>query len=76
MLETYNIYNMRKLFLLKLFMVAVALGVCAPADAQKKKKELYVPMDYSTCGYRASEKEIPDVPNVVYVTPVGGDCSE
>ena len=29
--------------------------------APKPKKQLYVPMDYSTCGYRASEEAIPDV---------------
>ncbi|MBO4964074.1 MAG: pectate lyase, partial [Prevotella sp.] len=44
------------------------------ADAAKKK-ELYVPMDYSTCGYRASECKIPDVPNVVFVGNDGSsDC--
>lgn len=30
-------------------------------------------MDYSTCGYRASEQTIPDVSNAVYVTPTDGD---
>lgn len=35
--------------------------------APKPKPVLYVPMDYSTCGYRASEQPIPDVKNVVYV---------
>lgn len=44
------------------------------ADAGKKK-EVYIPMDYSTCGYHASEKAIPDVRNVVYVGNTTGDCS-
>ncbi len=44
--------------------------------AQKKpKKELYVPMDYSTCGYHASESAIPDVDVSVYVAWQDGDCS-
>lgn len=32
--------------------------------------------DYSYCGYRASEKPIPDVSNVVFVPRQEGDCSE
>lgn len=43
------------------------------------KKELYIPMDYSTCGYRASEQAIPDVPNVVFVGncgAMGNDCTD
>lgn len=61
---------MRKL-LTVLFMAALLTGT---ADAAKKK-ELYVPMDYSTCGYRASECKIPDVPNVVFVGNDGSsDC--
>ena len=44
--------------------------------AQKKpQKELYVPMDYSTCGYHASEVPIPDVGAVVRVEWQAGDCS-
>ena len=50
------------------------LTLCAVA-APKPKKELYVPMDYSTCGYRASEQAIPDVPVVVSVAWQAGDCS-
>lgn len=45
------------------------------ADAGKKK-DVYIPMDYSTCGYHASEKEIPNVKNVVFVGNTDGDCSE
>ena len=43
--------------------------------APKTKKEVYIPMDYSTCGYHASEKAIPDVPVNIYVAPQQGDCS-
>lgn len=44
--------------------------------AGKKPKEVYIPMDYSTCGYHASEREIPNVRNVVFVGNTAGDCSE
>ena len=43
--------------------------------APKPKKELYVPMDYSSCGYHASEQELPDVAVSVYVPWRDGDCS-
>ena len=43
--------------------------------APKTKKEVYIPMDYSTCGYHASEKAIPDVHVNIYVAPQQGDCS-
>ena len=43
--------------------------------APKPKKELYIPMDYSTCGYHASEQAIPDVKTVVTVDWQAGDCS-
>ena len=38
-----------------------------PVEAGGPKKEVYIPMDYSHCGYRASEEEIPDVTNKVFV---------
>ena len=41
--------------------------------APKPKKQLYVPMDYSTCGYHASEQAIPNVRGVVEVSPKDGD---
>ena len=44
------------------------------AAAPKPRKEVFVPMDYSTCGYRASEEAIPDVKNVVFVAWSQGDC--
>ena len=43
--------------------------------APKPKKQLYIPMDYSTCGYRASEQAIPDVRTAVTVGWQAGDCS-
>ena len=44
--------------------------------AGKKPKEVYIPMDYSTCGYHASEKGIPNVRNVVFVGNTKGDSHE
>lgn len=43
--------------------------------APKPVREVYVPMDYSTCGYHASETIIPYVRNVVRVDAAEGDCS-
>ena len=43
--------------------------------ASKPKKELYIPIDYSTCGYHASESAIPNVRTIVYVGWQAGDCS-
>ena len=56
----------------------MSLCICFSIDisAQKKpKKELYVPMDYSTCGYCASGAPIPDVGVAVFVAWQEGDCS-
>lgn len=44
--------------------------------APKPKKELYVPMDYSTCGYHASEAAIPNVTTVIKINRQDGDCSK
>ncbi len=60
--------------------LTLLIGLCLcfsiTVNAQKKpKKELYVPMDYSTCGYHASEMPIPDVGVAVYVEWQEGDCS-
>ena len=41
----------------------------------KPKKVLHVPMDYSTCGYHASERTIPTVNAAVFVPWQEGDCS-
>ena len=43
--------------------------------APKPKKQLYIPMDYSTCGYHASEQPIPNVRTAVTVGWQAGDCS-
>ena len=60
----------------KTFMISLAAIVLgSPVHAQKTKKEVYIPMDYSTCGYRASERPIPDVSVSVYVKWQTGDCS-
>lgn len=54
----------------------IAMICCALLQAQKKApKQLYVPMDYSACGYHASEVDIPNVAVGIYVTPVAGDNS-
>ena len=54
----------------------LCICLASQLSAQKKpKKELFVPMDYSACGYHASEQGIPDVPVTVYVAWEEGDCS-
>ena len=56
--------------------LVIAALFCGTALAQKKApKELYVPMDFSTCGYHASEARIPDVKVAAYVAWQEGDCS-
>lgn len=66
-----NIITSRSLFVL------LFAGLCTvQAMAGKAKKEVYIPMDYSTCGYHASEKAIPDVKNAVFVNSNNGDCYE
>ncbi len=57
--------------------VLFCLVTAQAVSAQKKpRKELYIPMDYSTCGYRASEEPLPaDVPVAAYVAWQEGDCS-
>ncbi|MBQ3634790.1 MAG: pectate lyase [Bacteroidales bacterium] len=52
--------------------LAIATGVMAgPAP-----KRVYIPMDYSTAGYMASETDIPDVGIAVCVPPTGKDDSK
>ena len=46
-----------KRYLPTLFCLIVGLSLYAQ---KKAPKQLYVPMDYSTCGYHASESVIPD----------------
>ena len=45
------------------------------AAPKKPKPTLYVPMDYSYCGYRASERTVPDVKVATFLEWHEGDCS-
>lgn len=56
-------------------LLLAGLGVVTTAKAGKEK-QVYIPMDYSTCGYHASETAIPDVANAVYVECSGGDMHD
>ena len=68
---------MNKSFTHRCLLALTVLGLCtAQAYAGKPKKEVYIPMDYSTCGYHASEQPIPDVPNAVYVECADGDSHD
>lgn len=57
--------------------ILTATLMCATLSvmAGGKKKSVFIPMDYSTCGYHASEQSIPDVKNAVFVSQTQGDCS-
>ena len=63
-----------KRYLITLLSAAWCLATVLQA-APKPKKQLYIPMDYSTCGYHASEQAIPDVRIVTKVNPIDGDCT-
>lgn len=56
-------------------LLLAGLGVATTAKAGKEK-QVYIPMDYSTCGYHASETAIPDVANAVYVECGDGDMHD
>lgn len=56
-------------------LLLAGLGVVTTAKAGKEK-QVYIPMDYSTCGYHASETAIPDVANAVYVECGDGDMHD
>ena len=60
----------------KIVLMSLAFTLCTAAWAGGKKKEVFIPMDYSTCGYHASEQSIPDVKNVVTVGNTEGNCSQ
>ena len=64
----------RHIITLSLVSAAWCLATVLQA-APKPKKQLYIPMDYSTCGYHASEQAIPDVKATVMVGWQAGDCS-
>ncbi len=59
---------MKYIFNERLTAAAIALLLCCTHAIGGKKKDVYIPMDYSMCGYRASETGIPDVKNVIYVS--------
>lgn len=61
-----------RLLILSLFLSLTSIVVEA---APKTEPQLFVPMDYSTCGYHASEVCIPDVPNIILLQPIEGDNS-
>ena len=61
-----------KQMILSFFLGCMMLNITA---APKPVREVYVPMDYSTCGYHASEMVIPNVRSAVWVEAVEGDCS-
>ena len=64
------------MYINRYFTLLICFCISITISAQKKpKKELYVPMDYSTCGYHASGKVIPDVRVAVYVAWQEGDCA-
>jgi hypothetical protein len=56
--------------------IALLLLFATTLFAQKRvKPSLYVPMDYSTCGYHASESVISDLAVAIYIPWQEGDCS-
>lgn len=65
----------RYIITLWLLSAAWCLGTVLQA-APKPKKEVFIPMDYSTCGYHASEQAIPNVKATVTVSWQTGDCSQ
>lgn len=56
-------------------LLLAGLGIATTAKAGKEK-QVHIPMDYSTCGYHASETAIPDVANAVYVECGDGDMHD
>ncbi len=58
---------------LAISILALATYIATFAD---EWKEVFIPMDYSTCGYHASEREIPDIKNMVYVSVSDSNCYE
>ena len=58
----------------KLLTTLLCLVFCGFIDAAPKK-ELFIPMDYSTCGYRSSNEPLPDVSVATFVRWQEGDCA-
>ena len=67
--------NLMKRNILMLVVWGVGGLVVWGAAPKKPKPELYVPMDYSYCGYRASERVVPDVKVAAFLEWQEGDCS-
>ena len=59
----------------KLSLVAALLLFAGNALTAAPKKEVFIPMDYSTCGYRASNEALPDVSVAAVVAWQEGDCA-
>ena len=59
----------------KLSLVAALLLLAGNALTAAPKKEVFIPMDYSTCGYRASNEALPDVSVAAVVAWQEGDCA-
>lgn len=57
---------------INLIMAVVAVMMCIETRSQSKNA-VFVPIDYSTCGYHASETAIPVVKNVAFVKAGEGD---
>ena len=71
------IKEMNKNHILRLTTLLLVSFVTANLSAAPKpKKEVYIPMDYSTCGYHASEQAIPNIETMVSVNWQTGDCSQ
>ena len=56
-------------------LLAISCMALQLTAAPKPKKEVYIPMNYSTCGYHASEQAIPNVAVSVFVAWQEGDAS-
>ena len=74
-INTEKAKNKREMNKTRIIVMSLALGLYTATWAGGKPKKAFIPMDYSTCGYHASELSIPDVRNVVTVTKTQGDCS-
>ncbi|MBQ9676888.1 MAG: pectate lyase [Prevotella sp.] len=65
---------MRKLYTSRIAMLLMAYCITFNLlAAPKPKKEVYIPMDYSTCGYHASEQSIPDAAVRISLQAESGD---
>ena len=58
----------------RILAIAICFIFCGFIDAAPKK-EVFIPMDYSACGYRASNEALPNVPVAATVEWQEGDCA-